>query len=114
MNKGDIHLQDLIKYFDTYNRSDGKSPSTLRWYNQTLNMLLGWLIGTGRPVTLGSFDEQVIREFILWLQERWEVCTGERYRKERDSIPGSRFRTAATKGSVMSCPMMYTPVDISK
>ena len=46
MNKSDIHLQDLIKYFDTYNRSDGKSPATLRWYNQTLNMFLGWLIDT--------------------------------------------------------------------
>ncbi len=70
MNKDDIHLQDLIKYFDTCNRSDGKSPSTLRWYDQTLNMFLGWLIETGRPVTLGSFDEQVVREFIRWLQER--------------------------------------------
>ncbi|MFC2021597.1 tyrosine-type recombinase/integrase [Chloroflexota bacterium] len=70
MNKGDIHLQELKKYFDTYNRSDGKSPSTLRWYDQTLNMFLGWLIETGRPVTLASFDEHVVREFILYIQER--------------------------------------------
>ena len=65
MDKGDIHLKDLIRYFDTYNRSDGKSPSTLRWYNQTLYMCLGWLIDTDRPTNLGSIDENTIREFIL-------------------------------------------------
>ena len=69
MDKGNIHLAELIKYFDTYNRSDGKSPATLRWYDQTLNTFLGWLIETGRPVTLGSIDENTVREFILWLQE---------------------------------------------
>ena len=70
MEKRNIQLQDLIRYFDTYNRSDGKSPSTLRWYNQALNMFLGWLIETGRPTTLGSIDEDTVREFILWFQER--------------------------------------------
>ncbi len=70
MDKDKIQLQELIRYFDTYNLSDGKSPSTLRWYNQTLNMFLGWLKETGRPVTLGSIDENTVREFIPWLQER--------------------------------------------
>ena len=69
MDKGEINLKDLIRYFDTYNRSDGKSPSTLRWYNQMLNMLLGWLNETGRYLTLTSIDEYTIRDFILWLQE---------------------------------------------
>ncbi|MFC1870817.1 tyrosine-type recombinase/integrase [Chloroflexota bacterium] len=70
MDKKNILLAEPIRYFDTCNRSDGKSSHTLRWYNQTLNMLLGWLIETGRPVTLGSIDENTVREFILWLQER--------------------------------------------
>ena len=70
MDKGNIHLADLIKYFDTYNRSDGKSPYTLRWYRQTLSTFLGWLIETSHPVALGLIDEDTVREFILWLQER--------------------------------------------
>jgi len=70
MNKGDFHLEDLIKYFDTYNRSDGKSPSTLLWYNGTLNMFLGWLVETGRPVILGAVNENIVREFIIWLKAR--------------------------------------------
>ncbi len=70
MNKSNIHLKDLIKIFDTYNRSDGKAPPTLRWYNEVLNIFLGWLIKTGRSVTLGAIDENTVREFIIWLKER--------------------------------------------
>ena len=69
MDKRHIPLKDLVKIFDTYNRSDGKSPATVCWYNEVLNAFLRWLAETGRPVTLGSVDENTVREFILWLQE---------------------------------------------
>ncbi|MFC1871877.1 tyrosine-type recombinase/integrase, partial [Chloroflexota bacterium] len=71
MDKGSFQLQDLIKYFDIYNRSDGKSPATLIWYNQMFKVFLSWFDETGRPVTLGSIDEVTVREFILWLQDRY-------------------------------------------
>ena len=70
MNKSNIPLKDLIKIFDTYNRSDCKAPPTLRWYNGTLNIFLGWLIETDRPVTLGTVNEDTVREFVIWLKER--------------------------------------------
>lgn len=70
MNKSNFSLEELIKYFDTYNRSDGKSPFTLSWYQQSLTTFLNWLIETGRPVTLGSISENVVREFILYFRER--------------------------------------------
>lgn len=70
MNKNDIHLKDLIKIFDTYNRSDGKSPSTLRWYNEVLNLFLHWLVETNQPATLGAITENTVREFIIWIKER--------------------------------------------
>jgi len=70
MDKGNLSLTELIKYFDTYNRSEGRSPFTLRWYQQSLTMFLNWLMKTGRPVTLGSISENIVREFILYLRER--------------------------------------------
>lgn len=91
MDKSNIHLQELIRYFDTYNRSDGKSPPTLRWYNGTLNMLLGWLTETGRPVSLGSIDENTVREFILWLQER-------RVHGHKMKVPSVNNRVRALRG----------------
>jgi len=36
VDKNSISLTRLAQYFDTYNRSEGKSPKTLRWYNQVL------------------------------------------------------------------------------
>ncbi len=70
MDKKGILLEDLIKIFNTYNSSDGKSPATLRWYDGALNMFLGWLIETGRQVNLGSIDESTVREFVIWLKNR--------------------------------------------
>ncbi len=78
MDKGAISLKDLIKIFDTYNRSEGKSPATLSWYNQVLNIFLAWLIANGRPITLDSISEYTVREFILWFQER--VVRGHKMR----------------------------------
>ncbi len=70
MDKSKLRLPELIQIFDTYNRTDGKSPDTLRWYRQNLGAFLNWLTETGRPVTLGSIDENVVREYILWYQGR--------------------------------------------
>ena len=39
MDKGNIPLQNLIKYFDTYNRSEGKATATLTWYNEAIKVL---------------------------------------------------------------------------
>jgi len=69
MKKDNILLQDLIKYFDTYNRSDGKSQPTLRWYNGTLTMFLGWLTEIGRPVSLGVKGFRYLHE-VVWTHKR--------------------------------------------
>jgi site-specific recombinase XerD len=69
MNKDNLELRDLILFFDTYNRSEGKSTSTVRWYRQSLNTFVRWLDKTGRPTRLGEVDEHTIREFILSLKE---------------------------------------------
>jgi integrase/recombinase XerC len=70
MDKSQFRLPELIQHFDTYNRTDGKSPATLHWYHQNLGAFLNWLIANGRPVNLGSVDEDVVREYILWYQDR--------------------------------------------
>ena len=37
-------LGALSKYFETCNRSDGKSKDTIKWYNQTLKQFEKFLI----------------------------------------------------------------------
>ena len=61
MDKSNIPLAELIQYSDTYNRSEGKSPRTVHWYHEVLNMLLDWLMETGHPATLGAVGENDVR-----------------------------------------------------
>lgn len=76
MDKTNIPLAKLIDYFETYNRSEGKSPKTVTWYGEALHMFLDWLSEIGHPTNLGSVGEMEAREFILWLQNRH--CNGHR------------------------------------
>ncbi|MFQ5874075.1 MAG: hypothetical protein ACE5JL_09770 [Dehalococcoidia bacterium] len=43
MDKPDIDLSILIQHFEVHNRSEGKSPRTVQWYNEVLYMFRGWL-----------------------------------------------------------------------
>ena len=69
MDKRSIPLPDLIRIFDTYNRSEGKSQPKLKWYRETLNILLRWLVENKRLLEIGWISEFTIREFVLFFQE---------------------------------------------
>lgn len=70
VKKGDIDLGVAVQYFDTYNRSEGKSPRTVEWYNEVLDLFLRWLREEGLPSKLGSLGEMEVRRFILYLRQR--------------------------------------------
>lgn len=70
MKKSDIELFKLIQLYETYNRSEGKSPRTVDWYSEVLDQFLDWMKSEGKPTNLGSISEIDVREFILYLQEK--------------------------------------------
>ena len=70
MNKGTIELSQLIQHFESYNRSERKSPRTVEWYTYVLEFFRHWLQDNGLPTNLGAIGEEEVREFILYLQER--------------------------------------------
>ena len=65
-----LELAKLVERFEIHNRSDGKSPKTVQWYNQTLEVLREWLVSEGRSTHLDAIGEDEIRLFILHLQQR--------------------------------------------
>jgi len=72
VEKDNIPLAKLVSYFETYNKTEGKSAKTVIWYNQALHQLLDWLDAAGYESTLGPVGEEQVREFILSLQnKRW-------------------------------------------
>ena len=60
----------LVQRFEVHNRSDGKSESTVEWYNEVLGLFLGWLIAEGMSTFLDDVGEDEVRLFVLHLQGR--------------------------------------------
>lgn len=70
MDKSSTDLSVLIKHSEVHNRTEGKSPRTVGWYNEVLGLLYRWLQEQGMSSNLGRIDKMVIREFIIYLQGR--------------------------------------------
>ncbi len=63
MEKRNTDLSVTMMHFEVHNRTEGKSIRTVQWYNEVLGLLYRWLKEEGRPTSLGSIDEMVVREF---------------------------------------------------
>jgi site-specific recombinase XerD len=70
MDKGKIGLDQLIQHLEVFKRSEGKSPKTVKWYSDVLNLFLRWLESEGISTLIGAVGDVEVRSFILHLQER--------------------------------------------
>ena len=70
MNTEKLELARLAERFEVHNRSDGKSPRTVEWYNQSLEVFGDWLGREGMSTCLDDLCEDEVRLFILHLQGR--------------------------------------------
>jgi site-specific recombinase XerD len=71
--RDDIELAALVKHFELFNRTEGKSPRTIVWYNMVLRQFQRFLLETGKSSRLRDIHELEVREFIIYLQakRRW-------------------------------------------
>jgi site-specific recombinase XerD len=65
VKKNNMELAELVKYYETYNRSEGRSLETVKWYREVLDRFVSWLKFQEKPTNLGSIDQMDVREFIL-------------------------------------------------
>lgn len=74
LEKGRTSLERLIKHFESYNRSEGKSPRTVDYYTKVLTYYRQYLEAQGYSTNLEALTKDVAREFVLHLQTRpkWE------------------------------------------
>jgi len=73
LEKDTIELSALAKHFELYNRTEGKSPKTIDWHNLALRQFHRFLIESEKATSLGELGEAEVREFILYLQERYKL-----------------------------------------
>ena len=69
MRKASPQLSLLVQHYNAHNRSEGKSPKTVGWYQEVLDLFLRWLEDNGHGTTLAAMDLQLVREFVIYLQE---------------------------------------------
>jgi len=67
-NRQDI--QDLIKRYELANRSEGKSPKTVKGYNKLLKAFYLFIKNRCRDTTISRFTIDTVREYIIYLQTR--------------------------------------------
>lgn len=65
-----LELDELVERFQIHNRSDGKSPQTVDWYNQALERFQEWLKAEGMSTSVDDLGEDEVRNFVLYLQGR--------------------------------------------
>lgn len=70
VEKDSIELSALARHFELYNRTEGKSPKTIDWYNQALTLFQPFLIESEKSTSFGDLHEPEVREFILYIQDR--------------------------------------------
>ena len=63
-------LNELITYYDTCNRAEGKSPRTISWYTSNLNYFQTYIKNRHIPDSLNSIDTKLLREYIIYLFKR--------------------------------------------
>ena len=70
LNMAELELDKLILHFEQSNKAEGKSPKTNEWYREMLNGVVRFIIATGRRAVLEEFNVALVREFIIYEQER--------------------------------------------
>jgi site-specific recombinase XerD len=70
MDNESIDLNALVEHFELYNKTEGKSPKTVLWYNMVLTQFKRFLKQVDKSTVLSELGEPEVREFILFLQEK--------------------------------------------
>ncbi len=70
LEKNNTPLEKLSRHFAAHNRSEGKSPRTVEWYERVLRYFQNYLEEQGQSAMLGDLTLQVVREFVVCLQTR--------------------------------------------
>jgi len=66
----ELTIDDLMARYAISNQADGKSPKTIGWYGDILSQFLRYLKANGYQCTLSTFNIDIIRGYILFLQRR--------------------------------------------
>ena len=62
-----LTLPQLIAYYETTNRAEGKSPKTISWYSANLVRFHAYLRSRHPTKSVDHIDTQLLREYVIYL-----------------------------------------------
>ncbi len=65
-----LTLDELREYWEFHNQTEGKSPKTIKWYNDVLRLFQRFLETEGYSTLVKDLGELEVRAFIHHLQQR--------------------------------------------
>jgi len=95
-----LSLEDLVRYFEFHNRTEGKSPKTISWYTECLVLFQRFLSASGMSRLVKDVGEPQVRAFIAHLQNKTKWTNGGKSSgtPQRLSPEGIQNRVRALKG----------------
>ena len=75
-------LSELIDYYETCNRAEGKSPKTITWYSANLRRFHFYLKSRHLSIYTDKLSTKLLREYVLYLMRRTRYC-GHPYTPEQ-------------------------------
>jgi integrase/recombinase XerC/integrase/recombinase XerD len=88
MNKSETPFRNLREAYSVFNRTTGKSPATVKWYDEKLELFERFL---GSKATLGDVTVSTVRMFIAHLQERDRLNPNNRWKMVREGQLSSSY-----------------------
>jgi integrase/recombinase XerC/integrase/recombinase XerD len=85
-----LTLLQLITYYETTNRAEGKSPRTISWYSDNLKRFHGYLGSRPLTCTVNGVDTQLLREYVIYLLKQ------KRFQDHPNRLPQEEPLSAAT------------------
>ena len=70
INMAKLDLGKLILHFEQSNKAEGKSPKTVSWYTEMLEVFVKFMELVGKPRVLDEFSIDNARNFIIQEQQR--------------------------------------------
>ncbi len=95
MKKDTIPFAKLREQFAVYNKTTGKSPATVNWYEQKLELFERWL---GPDACLADVNIPTVRAYVADLQERTTRHVNSPFHKTHDGKLSSTYIHGIVRG----------------
>lgn len=80
-----LSISGLVNLYKRNNLADGKSPRTIKWYDEILRSFHSWLTAELQNDDISVFDIALVRDYILYLRHKPRF-QGHPYTPEQDQL----------------------------